>query len=474
MVAKKKATPRASKKTTSPVKKVNRKVAVKGKKVAKTNAKKKSLKKKDDKGPSLAERLHLGIGTKPSLSGVSLKTNSIETFITPEAMRVEFAERRVELRAQYDDAQTEIKTVKDWIEAGLFGDEASCTIGLRQKFGNIVSPLRFVIQVHVPTKLDESTLRAIPKKLPKKKPLAANQKRYCVPPKVGSVITKVMETRPYRGVTMTASTTKLGTVRNSTTGELDDISTNLRLSLTETELIGGLPTEGEGTNNFGTIGVVVKESNGSHVALINAHFAKQNMVQPPRKPSSSQAPSLWKIGSPASLVENPISDGTKSYYVDAAKISLSGGRQLVEHLVQDFGSEPFLFAASPLGFFNAQTNRDDVAAKVFKFGAKTGRLMEGFIENPEDDSLKALGLVIRARRSIDAEFTDGGDSGSALVATVKDNEADGRIRFLVVGLCFGGIDGDNKRLFASHFSHVIKALDLEIPAELLRKNWSYD
>ncbi len=479
MAAKKKVSSKASKKAVAnpsrnpSTKKAKPKVGPKSKEVEKPEAKKRGLSKKTDAESSFAERLHFGTGNKLKSSRVNARTNSIETFVTPEEMRSEFAERRDELRAQYKDAEKEIKKVRDWIEAGLFGEEASCTIGLYQKFGNIVSPLRFVIQVHVPTKLDESCLVSMPEKTPKRKSSVASNKTYRVPETVGSVVTKVIETRPYRGITATSSSTIPGTVRDLTTKELKDISTNSGLSLAKTELIGGLPTEGEGSHDFGTIGVVVKERNGGHIALVNAHFAKQNMVQPPRKPSATQGPTLWKIGSPTRVVERKEADGVKSYYIDAATIGLSGGRQLVEHLVQDLGSESILFAESPLGFFNAQTNRNDYAAKVFKFGAKTSRLLEGYIENPEDDSLRSLGLVIRARRSGDTEFTDFGDSGSALVATIKDTEKDGRIRLLVVGLCFGGIRGDNRRLYASHFSQVIKALNLKIPAELLRKNWSY-
>ena len=85
---------------------------------------------------------------------------------------------------------------------------------------------------------------------------------------------------------------------------------------------------------------------------------------------------------------------------------------------------------------------------------------------------KLIGKVIRARRNGTGTFTIGGDSGSALIAPIFDLITK-RERFLVVGLCFAGITGDNETLYACQFAAVINALGLKIPTELLRDDWEY-
>jgi hypothetical protein len=203
------------------------------------------------------------------------------------------------------------------------------------------------------------------------------------------------------------------------------------------------------------------------------------MVQPALKPSASDV-SIWDIGVVVAgkKIEKNITGelNNEKFYVDATLLALNKKRSFVYNLVHDFKEESFLYARTYLRNSHSNSNRSDALKKVFKFGARTKERLEGFIENPEDTSVvldgSSIGKVIRARRNGSSQFTLGGDSGSVLVAPIVDLTTN-KERFLVVGLCFGGVDGDDKTLYACQFAAVIKALRLSIPSGLLRDTWAY-
>jgi|GEM_PF-1759291 len=429
---------------------------------------------------SLAAELLYGLPEK-EFRLVNRRTNVVERVVSRDEMESEFQLRQKELDDQYAQASKAMQKVTRWIEAGYFGQNASCTVALRKKFGNIVSPLRYVIEVHVPFKVSDRNLTKWPSGGPKKK--MAKSATYCVPECVDDVLTKVVETRPYKtaATTLTSSIIpKSGLVRIKASKELVDITSSPATKLASTEVIGGLPTVESNKGNWGTFGIAFKDSAGTKsFGLANAHFADGTMVQPALKPSASDV-SIWDIGVVVAgkKIEKNITGelNNEKFYVDATLLALNNKRSFVYNLVHDFKEESFLYARTYLRNSHSNSNRSDALKKVFKFGARTKERLEGFIENPEDTSVvldgSSIGKVIRARRNGSSQFTLGGDSGSVLVAPIVDLKTN-KERFLVVGLCFGGLDGDDKTLYACQFAAVIKALGLSIPSGLLRDTWAY-
>jgi hypothetical protein len=461
------------------VRKTSRKKKAKSPTSQKTSIKKVSPKKKPEKPSNkvvakknFAAELLYGIDESYQL--VNQRTRTVERVIDRDEMDAEFQRRHTEMDQQFRQADKALKQVSRWIKDGYFGENVSCTVAFRKKFGRVISPLRFVIEVQVPFKVSKENLVPWPNGGPKKGAKAAGL--YVVPDVVDDVLTKVVETRFYRtdAANLTSSAVpKSGLVRLKSDKSLADISANPAINLSDTEVIGGLPTVESNEANWGTFGIAYRDASGTKsFGLVNAHFADAIMVQPPWKPKPADIPK-WDVGI---VMDNKKFEGHikgekpgEKFYVDAALIELNNSRSVVLDLVHGFGNDGFLFANRYLRFSL------DATKKVFKFGARTKELIEGYIENPEDTvpfGNTNIGKVIRARRRISGTFTLGGDSGSALVAPIFDATSN-RERFLVVGLCFGGLEGDSDVLYACHFAGVIKALELKIPADQLRDKWKY-
>jgi len=411
---------------------------------------------------------------------VNARTNAIERVVDREEMESEHQLRQHELLQQLSQAQKALKRLAAWVKAGHFGPGVSCSVAFRKKYGRIISPLRYVIEVHVPFKVSHRNLVPWPEAGPKKGNKTANI--HAVPQLVDSVLTKVVETQLYRTHANQATSSAVprsGLVRIKATQQLMDISSDSSIALSDTEIIGGLPTVETNKDNWGTLGIAFHEAASLEpLGLVNAHFSDGSMVQPPRKPRAQDIP-LWDIGVVPNhkKFEGHISGSKRSekFYVDAALIALNNHRSCVKHLVQDFAQDPFLFAAETLRFWHPHSSRSDAFKKVYKFGARTRERIEGYIENPMDTVPyygTNIGNVIRARRNGSGTFTMAGDSGSALIAPIFD-PISGRERFLVVGLCFAGVEGDKETLYACQFAAVMKALDLKLPATHLRVDWSY-
>lgn len=200
------------------------------------------------------------------------------------------------------------------------------------------------------------------------------------------------------------------------------------------------------------------------------------MVQPPLEPLSEK--NIWEIGDIGTKIERPVKDTAlnRNYYVDAAIVNLNNNRNLLPSIIHSFGPNPVLFADRPLQFWETSLGPSDIGRTVLKFGGNSLQRLEGFIENPDFTGLSVggrdAGSVIVAKGNQSSSFSICGDSGSALVAPIYDFVTSSH-QMLVVGLCFGVKVHDGTRLYACHFSQVIKALGLEIPPALLRKKWRY-
>jgi hypothetical protein len=431
---------------------------------------------------NLAAQLLYGIDKTSQMALVNPRTKVVERAIGRDEINAEFEIRTSELTAEYRAAKKVIRKVEKWVNAGYFGPVTGCTVGLRVKNEQIVSPLRYVIQIHVPFKIRASQLAQFDPDSPAR---IEKDRYYCIPESVDGILIKVVESRPYlasrsRGALMDLSVPNSGLVKVKGDPELRDLSSDPSIDLSTTELIGGLPTVEADKNDWGTMGIAfcnrIDETSASarFFGLANAHFAPSNkqMVQPPCKPTPSND-ELWKIGAVAKRKEGKVG----AFHVDAALVRLNGNRDAISNLVYTFGQEKFLFATSPLRHLDQEhDNRRDLGRKVFKFGARTRQQLDGFIDDPEFQRLtigkRRFGTVIRARRNGSGTFVLPGDSGSALVAPIYDLKTKNE-RFLVVGLCFAGLDGDKEVLYACNFSHVIAALEPKIPKTFLRDHWAY-
>ena len=486
--AKKKAIRKPTTKKKATKKKATKKKATKKSPANRKRAPKKRVTKRREKSkrrePTLAERLFEKQNAQAISENVSPRTGVIERTIGGAELRAEFAIKAQELEAQCEAAERVVKRIQKWCRMGLFGEISGCSVALRVKDGRVVSPLRYGVEVHVPTKLPKEDLLVLDvRKVPKGK--LKEGVRYLIPDSIDGVLVKVVESRPYRTSSQPGLESALeldpGTVKLKG-GGLDNIKEKPTIDLANTELIGGLPTvDPIHPGNWGTFGIAfsnrIDETSRTtrYFGLANEHFADKDndMVQPPHEPRDK---TLWNIGT----VRKTKNGAEGNYHVDAACIDLEGKRDVISRLVIGFGEEKFLFANRPLQrrpFFHT-----DVGRAVYKYGARTNHFVEGYIQEPEFATLRIPGdnrnlkTVIRAKSNGDKAFIQPGDSGSALVISARvamPGEAD-QVRFIVVGLCFAGQEGRHDVLFACHFSHVIKALELKIPKTLLRDQWTYD
>lgn len=415
---------------------------------------------------SFAARLLYG-EKSPKTSRARGETLSFERMIGPGEVRDEKKAREAELRRMYRDAEKALKKTRRWIQKGLFGEVNGCSVCLRRKDGMVVSPLRYLVEIHVPRKFAEDRLgRFNPDRKSKRRPSRPQR----IPDSVDGVPIKVVEAAPYR----TSGVARSGNVKVKGNAELQDITVT-SIDLANTEIVGGLPIDKRDQGDWGTLGITFSNRKDEEAAatiryfgLANAHFAPDSgvMVQPSASPSDQ---TLWEIGTVKVSLEADDADG---YYVDAALIELNQKRDVITRQIHQFENEKMLFASRPLNGF------DDDEIKVFKFGARTARRLEGTVKDPVFTDLQLpgvpgqLGLVIDAQGVGQHAFTETGDSGSALVAPVYD-PVSGTERLLVVGICFAGLQTHPRTVYACHFSQVLKALNLTIPKSFLRDHWLY-
>ena len=386
------------------------------------------------------------------------RTKVVERMVHPKEIREELELRQDELRQQYESASKLLPKVKEWIDAGHFGNVTGYTVGLRKKNGRTISPLRYVIEIHVEYKRCKTTLGEFKFRKGRK----YRGKVPClIPEEIEGVMIKVVETRPYR----VDCTVPSPIVATSNT-ELDSIENNV--DLRDTVLIGGVSVVERGSDNWGTMGIVVRDENDSLLGICNAHFAAEGseMVQPAAEPGTTTD---WGIGSVTASEQRDVGE----YHVDAAAISINSVREAFSNLLFGFDlADEFLFATTPLKNFG--DGRNDAGKPVYRIDLRLNQRTRGNIDDAAFKELKIgdefVGTVIKARRSGSGSFIRCGDSGSALATEIVE---DGNVKNLIVGLCFAGSEGEQEILFACNFSHVIQALELEIPDDFLRDNWTY-
>ena len=460
-VAKKKTAKKAKKKAVKKkaVKKKAKK-SVKKKSVKKKKARKKPTKKTVRKKlPSFAEQLFhadsLPAGRSITVSRSQSAHTPVEYFATPNELRKELARRRDELEQQRQRANAVLTNViRLAIQKGQFGRVTGCCVCFRRKHDRIVSPLSYVVQVAVDSKLKEDTL--------------ASRGIECVPQEIDGIAIKVIESQPRIG--RRTSDASDPPDRVMPTGKFNDVDLiELRdtgISLSDTDLMGGLPAEEMNSRNWGTLGITFKRGRKKY-AMVNSHFADRIgtvFVQPSFRPDDL---ANWEIGKVVATLEGTLDPSEDAAHVDAAIIELSSERNAVNAVIE-FGGESLLFANRKLNQF------DDVLATVYKYGARTREKRQGFVDVANYGDLEIdgnrLGEVIKAQRSARGSFSDVGDSGCLLIAPVL---AGTRHRLLAVGICFADDQRNDEFVYACHMKSVIDGLGFDVPDRLLLDSWSY-
>ena len=105
----------------------------------------------------------------------------------PNARQIaaEWTRRQRELRQQRQRARRVLGGLRRGLESNAyrFGPVSGYAVALRTRAGRIVAPLEFVIEIHVPTKLDARVL-------------ARTTRRAAIPQRIRGVNVKVIESRP--------------------------------------------------------------------------------------------------------------------------------------------------------------------------------------------------------------------------------------------------------------------------------------
>ena len=128
----------------------------------------------------------------------------------------------------------------------------------------------------------------------------------------------------------------------------------------------------------------------------------------------------------------------------------------------------------PLFYANRPVSNDDTDLPVWKFGARSGIKLKGRIQINAGADVKINGKLFRNIIVVQHDagnntFVPAGDSGSVMVLQTKVKN---RPAFVVAGIFFAQIEGNDSKGIACHFSDVKQALDLRIKTSLLADDWS--
>ncbi len=369
-----------------------------------------------------------------------------------EQIRMEVKRRAKELQSERKKAEKTCLVVDKMVRSknSKFGKVTNCFVSFRRKFGRVLSPLQYVVQVEVPFKISLTRL----------KKMGISE----IPQEHQGIRIKVTEDRNRFLNGGVASAITLG---NGNVDE-DQVFPPDADSYSKTIVIGGLSCSVTGSSdNIGTLGICF-DHDGESVAIVNQHFAEnvdEGGLQPPVNPfPNSTGQHIGPVT--ISMKKNFGSDSIDGPAVDAAiiKLALSEGRKLSQQLMDGAGGimdEDVFFASSRL-------TPDEEFVKVFKVGAATD-FTESTIEHTnftvEVDGEKARNVIKFI--SGGPTIVSSGDSGSALVAKVDRG-------LLVVGLVFAGNE-PGKIGYACHFADVINELELKLDNSVLqpKDEWEF-
>ncbi|QDT92339.1 hypothetical protein [Gimesia algae] len=466
--SKKKAPKKAVKKKAAP-KKTTAKKATTKKSAPRTAVTKKAAKKTPKKQDG-ADQHPL---KEKSTVFASSKTNEWQPYpllriVEGDEVLQEKEARREELKAQYKKAELAYELLNKELKLQKarrknnkgksftkqekdYGDVTGMEIGLRTKYGLLVSPLQYVITVNVSQKKSNDELK--------------QRKIAPLPPAINGTPIKVLEGKFEK--VKAADRAILATGSNP--GYIPDSGD---------DVFGGQPIAGKfHPNEFGTLGFVIGGDGEHHLGLSNDHVLKSLRII---RVTSTGPKEIGKVGD--QVAEHQTTDGERRF-VDAGYIELN--------LPDDISSIPFVIKdliedTSSLKFYVADEIVDDsdLDYPVYKFGARTGSLKEGKlasvkaqvdIEELEDDFLGGIDETKEGIIKIKNEFVSinaAGDSGAAVVMKPIIN---GKRAWLVIGLIFAQLVDNDRVAYACHISEALKLLKIrdKIPDHMLlsRSQW---
>ncbi|MFH1301382.1 MAG: hypothetical protein ABIK07_10000 [Planctomycetota bacterium] len=454
--------PAAKKKSTSAgsggtKKKTVQKKATQKKTLAKTSTKKATV---SPKFPYKAPQ-EQGSPVEGPLAGVSTvfasgKTNQWQPYpllriIEGDEILREKSAREEELEAQYEKAEVaydllsqELKRQKSQRENKKrksrrkqeldFGDVTGMDICFRTKYGQVVSPLQYVITVNVSRKKSDDELK---EREIDPLPVAINQTPI-----------KVLEGSFKQAASIPEGRLAIGNGAASSPEP-------------DKPVFGGQPVAEAGQpGNFGTLGFVFETKNGSNFGLTNKHVTSNNTIR-------LTTTGTQDIGKVVKAVEAHSSDNV---FVDASYFSLNlpGNVSAIPYVIKDVNED----RSVDVFIANRFVKNTEAGFPVYKFGARTGVLKQGALTSIKaqvDIEGSTREGVFKAENSSNT-FLQPGDSGSLALIKAKINA---KLSWLVVGIVFAQLKDNDRVAYACHIAEVLNLLGLsgKIPTDRLVTSW---
>ena len=458
--AKKKTAKKKTAKKKTAKKKTAKKKTAKKKTAKKKTAKKKTAKKKTAKKKTKLTALDRQLITEifgqgqgglkrqiePSRIHVeSTRSGALEQIVSGAEMRVELKQRNRELAEQKQIAEKALKENLKKLTSNKCGEITGYCVGLRFKKGHVVSPLQYVIQIHVRCKHPISVL---------------NLEEITQLP--GYVTTK------WKGESVRVNIKVLENCPVYATGGIALTSNIPAVPIdNDTVVRGGDPIAPENVGNWGTFGMRIPLNDGTtFVGITNAHVGPlgAQMVNPPAQNVPTPRFGVvdrWTFGNPSSVLN-----------VDGASIALSSSRIFSDGIL-GFPPVPFLF---PRARLSKKTT-------VSKFGAGTHRKIDADIVNLSFNNLTVGGRnyseLIHSQG--DNEIITGGDSGCLAVVPIIDL-VNNENAFLIVGVFFARNELSHRDAYACHWPDIADQLgltgnsnpDRNIRSDLMRSSSQFE
>ena len=446
----------ASRKTTKKKKTTSKKKRI-SKSTGRGSKSKRTVKKKS---PNRSSRSN-GTPTQ-SKSATIVDSNSLSTAARPfvterivslQEIRAEHKARHAELAEQRKRAHAVLKKLRRTLTAKRckYGKVSGYSVTLRSKLGHVVSPLQYVIEIHVPRKFTDRVMQA-------------RDDIQWIPKEIQGVPIKVSESKAtFLGGTCFRDGDAL-VPYDPENNEQHRRHPQLETSCTD-RVLGGLPIFSISHEHWGTLGLrLPTKPDVSLIGITNAHVSPENkrVVQPALEDSLT----VDEIGEVKSGDSKFKIEPDGVFKIDAALISLSGPRR-VEVAVEGFDADSFFGLSNPDYFFAGRRLKlEDENIYVYKRGAKIKEPVRGKLRDANFEEIviedEFTGITRKfhdpIRVTASRDFIDKGDSGSAMLIPIAHPTDEHRTALLVAGIFFAKTS--NHQGFACHFADIVTAFDL--------------
>ena len=315
--AAKKTTKKTGKKTSSKKKTSRKKTApkkpAKKKTTRKRVTKKKAKRTETSKTTGSRERRRPSLVVESHSEPCPARPFTIERIVSGSEIRAEMSARKAELEQQKKNANKVLRKLSRTLDAKKckYGEVTGYSVALRTKLEFIVSPLQYVIEIHVPCKLTDRVMD-----------VEENITR--IPDEIDGVPIKVIEASPDFAVGETCFRDGSSTYDPSNPVHRDNPQLETSCS---GSLRGGFPIFATSPSNWGTLALAIPtKSNVDDIALTNAHIAPSRTRV--KQPALEMPTTVDEIG----VVKRGHSKFKKtrngSNTIDAAIITLEGTRPI--------------------------------------------------------------------------------------------------------------------------------------------------